>query len=125
MPNVLSLRGRKPRVVPEGAVYIGHRWTLGGWDLPESKWANPHKIGRDGTRAEVIAMYERWLRARPDLTAALPELRGRDLACWCAPEPCHGDVLLRLANQAGGLESGNNSGAVSGPDSERGGTAHG
>jgi hypothetical protein len=23
------------------------------------------------------------------------------LACWCAPEPCHGDPLLRLANAAG------------------------
>jgi hypothetical protein len=27
---------------------------------------------------------------------ALHELRGRDLICWCAPLPCHGDVLLRL-----------------------------
>jgi hypothetical protein len=25
------------------------------------------------------------------------ELNGRDLVCWCAPLPCHGDVLLRLA----------------------------
>jgi hypothetical protein len=30
--------------------------------------------------------------------AALPELRGKDLACWCAPERCHGQVLLELAN---------------------------
>jgi hypothetical protein len=28
----------------------------------------------------------------------LHELRGKDLVCWCAPKPCHGDVLLRLAN---------------------------
>jgi hypothetical protein len=104
MPKVISLRGRKPQVVPEGAVYIGHRWNLGGWSLPESKWANPVKLprGRKATpeeRAEVIAEYERRLLARPDLMAALPELRGMDLACWCAPLPCHGDVLLRLANQ--------------------------
>ncbi len=27
-------------------------------------------------------------------------LRGKDLACWCKEgEPCHADVLLRLANQ--------------------------
>ena len=26
------------------------------------------------------------------------ELQGQNLACWCWPEPCHGDVLLRLAN---------------------------
>jgi hypothetical protein len=30
---------------------------------------------------------------------ALPELRGRDLVCWCAPLPCHGDVLLELASK--------------------------
>jgi Domain of unknown function (DUF4326) len=30
---------------------------------------------------------------------ALPELRGLDLVCWCAPLPCHGDVLLRLASE--------------------------
>jgi hypothetical protein len=28
------------------------------------------------------------------------ELRDRDLVCWCAPDPCHGDLLLRLANAA-------------------------
>jgi hypothetical protein len=28
------------------------------------------------------------------------ELRGKDLACWCAlDQPCHADVLLEFANQ--------------------------
>ena len=31
--------------------------------------------------------------------AALAELRGKNLACWCKPgAPCHADVLLELAN---------------------------
>lgn len=31
--------------------------------------------------------------------AARQELRGKDLACWCAPgAPCHADVLLEIAN---------------------------
>ena len=31
--------------------------------------------------------------------AGVEELRGRDLACWCPLDrPCHGDVLLELAN---------------------------
>lgn len=24
------------------------------------------------------------------------ELRGLDLACWCAPLPCHGDVIIDI-----------------------------
>jgi len=66
--------------------------------LLRSKWANPFKIGRDGTRAEVISKYCDHLLSAPELMAALPELRGKDLACWCSPEPCHGEVLLELAN---------------------------
>ena len=26
----------------------------------------------------------------------LPELKGKSLGCWCKPEACHGDVLVRL-----------------------------
>lgn len=33
------------------------------------------------------------------LLARLPDLRGKNLACWCGPDdPCHADVLLELAN---------------------------
>lgn len=64
-----------------------------------TKWGNPFKIGRDGTREQVIERYERWLPEQPHLMAALDELRGKVLGCWCAPKSCHGDVLARLANR--------------------------
>ena len=70
-----------------------------GIRLAGSKWANPFKIGLNGTRDEVIEKYRAWLLEQPELMAALPELRGKDLACWCAPKYCHGDVLLALANR--------------------------
>jgi len=66
--------------------------------LPRSKWANPFCIGRDGTREQVIAKHRRWLPTQPHLIAALDELRGRTLGCHCAPEPCHCDTLVELAN---------------------------
>jgi hypothetical protein len=66
-----------------------------------SKWGNPFVIGRDGTRDDVIARYEAWLLEQPELVAALPELAGKTLGCWCAPRACHGDVLARLANAPG------------------------
>lgn len=67
-----------------------------------SIWGNPFVIGRDGDRVEVIRKYETWLLQQPRLLAQLVELRGRVLGCWCAPLPCHGDVLARLADALGG-----------------------
>jgi hypothetical protein len=60
---------------------------------------NPFVIGRDGSREEVIERYRAWLASQPDLLDALDELRGRDLVCWCAPQACHDDLLIELANQ--------------------------
>lgn len=84
-PRVLN---KKTDRIPPGAVYCGR----------PSPFGNPFVIGRDGSRADVIAKYEAWLTRQPALLARLPSLKGRDLACWCAPLPCHCDVLLRLAN---------------------------
>lgn len=85
MPHPLVTHVRQRR----GQIYIGR----------PSIWGNPFKIGRDGTREEVIVKYEAWLKTQPDLMAKLPSLKGKLLACFCAPQPCHGDVLARLANQ--------------------------
>lgn len=85
MPKVFNKRNG----VPEGAVYVGR----------PSKWGNPYVIGRNGDRAEVIKLFRRYLTTRTDLD--LEELRGRDLVCWCAPLPCHADVLLEMANRDG------------------------
>ena len=74
--------------LPAGAVYIGRG----------SKWGNPFRIGADGDRAAVITKHEAWLRDQHELLRLLDELRGCDLVCFCAPRPCHGDLLLRLAN---------------------------
>lgn len=64
-----------------------------------SRWGNPFKIGRDGTREEVIRKYEAYILTRPDLLAQLPTLKGKRLACWCAPFACHGDILARMADE--------------------------
>ncbi len=63
-----------------------------------SKWGNPFAVGKHGARGECIALYEAWLRENTVLIAALDELRGLVLGCWCAPRACHGDLLVRLAN---------------------------
>jgi hypothetical protein len=104
MPQVLNIRHlpgfseRRP-IVPPGAVYIGR--TVSRMGLSGSKWGNPFKPAMQGdaaAHAVAGALYRRWLGGQPKLLAALPDLRGRDLVCWCTPLQCHGDVLLELAN---------------------------
>lgn len=82
-PRVLNKRND---LATDRSVYVGR----------PTKWGNPFVIGRDGTRDEVIAKYRGWLE-REGLDVS--ELRGRDLICWCSPEPCHADVLLEVANR--------------------------
>jgi Domain of unknown function (DUF4326) len=63
-----------------------------------SRWGNPFRVEEHG-RERAIELYERRLLAEPDLLAQLPALRGRRLACYCPlDQPCHADVLARLAN---------------------------
>ena len=66
MCKVLNARnvGKRPSTTQ---LYIGR----------PSKWGNPFVIGRDGSRADVIAKYRAWIVAQPALMNALDELRGR------------------------------------------------
>lgn len=64
-----------------------------------SKWGNPYIIGEFGTREECVAEYTHYLESNPELLAALLELRGKTLGCWCSPHSCHGDILMELANK--------------------------
>ncbi len=79
---------------PKDAVYVGR----------PSTWGNPFKIGGSGVdsidREKAVELYRKWLECRlaiePDF---LVPLKGQDLVCWCAPKPCHADLLLELANK--------------------------
>ncbi len=64
-----------------------------------SKWGNPFSIGKDGDREQVIVKYEQWILGEPELLKDLPELKGKTLGCWCSPNRCHGEILMRLANE--------------------------
>ena len=64
-----------------------------------TKWGNQFRIGLHGDRDTVCDLYEQWFWTQPDLIAALPELVGKRLGCWCAPLRCHADFLARLANE--------------------------
>ena len=80
-------------------LYIGRKMhdALGeGWEFSQSKWANPYRPENCRTRQECLDKYEAYVRSSPELMAALNELAGKRLGCWCHPLPCHGDVLVKL-----------------------------
>lgn len=99
-----------------------------GWRMPpdtrkvdrSTKFGNPFE-GRTYGREEAVRLHRAWLTVQMEdevitgryppliashlisrrhyVLASLKELRGMNLACWCAPsDVCHADLLLRLAN---------------------------
>lgn len=101
--TVVKIRRKNNTVIQGCEVYIGRACNQGGWHLPDSKWRNPYTVKACGGSAEVaVQKYEQYLTTQTHLLEMLPELKGKVLGCWCkimGTEPCHGDVLARLANQ--------------------------
>jgi hypothetical protein len=97
-PKRVQLKRSRGWLKPEGSIVVSR----------PSKLGNPWHFGPSTSRAAAVDSYRRWLRGemgghlsfeRQKVLASLPEIRGRDLACWCPlEEPCHADVLLELAN---------------------------
>jgi ParB-like chromosome segregation protein Spo0J len=64
----------------------------------KTAWGNPFEMPADGDRDTVIRNYaEHYLPFKPSLLSKIEGLRGKALGCWCAPEPCHADVLRERA----------------------------
>lgn len=95
MPRVLN---KRQSGIPNDAVYVGR----------PSKWGNPFThfsrgtaaAFRVATREEAVDRYRWWITEGGGkyLLDDLHELRDKDLVCWCAPQDCHADVLIELAN---------------------------
>jgi Domain of unknown function (DUF4326) len=96
---------RPERWLPEGTVYVGRDRHGPG------RFGNPFVVGRPhpfqrefgvvADRAQAVNLYADWLPTQPELCdRVVRELPGRTLACWCPLDggPCHGEILLTLAN---------------------------
>lgn len=81
--------------MPVGAVYCGRPGLFG----------NPFSGPSPARNVELFAM---WMRGelpeveperREMILKRLPELQGKQLACWCSLDrACHVDVLCEMAN---------------------------
>ena len=71
-----------------------------------TKWGNPyshlqHSKGTIlvATRDEAVDLYRDYAEETFS-TGELAELHGKTLGCWCAPQRCHGEILIELAEEA-------------------------
>jgi len=98
------INGKVEGFLGRGKIYIGRgniSYALGG-----SVLQNKFTIGKDGKRADVISKYRKWLWAefnkREDVYRELVRIAEKvkagekvQLACWCKPLDCHGDVIKK------------------------------
>ena len=62
-----------------------------------SKLGNPFTIGKDGTREQVVIKYKHYAVNNPHILRNISQLKEDDiLACWCAPEDCHGNAIMEI-----------------------------
>ena len=79
------------------AVMLHRRWMMG--KIPEDELAKLNDAQVFGP-GDPIAFHKSGGLAALRHSLHPHELRGKDLACWCAEgQPCHADILLELANQ--------------------------
>jgi hypothetical protein len=91
VPRRFQRSRRKGARLPAGVVVVTR----------PTRWGNPHPLALG--REEAVRRYHDDLlagRLAVGIDDVRGELRGRDLACYCPlDQPCHADVLLRIANE--------------------------
>ena len=104
-PRRIQRQRTKGWRMPPNAVYVGRPSRWGNpWTIEGAKPKSAGFTGSDVYLAPfAVAMFRRGMLAAvpacKPILAALPELRGRNLVCWCRlDQPCHADVLLEMAN---------------------------
>jgi len=97
--RVVRLKKLGGKIIQGCDVYIGRACFRGGWNLKKSKWSNPFSVKFCGSHEDACKRYEKYLLDKPELLSDLGELVGKTLGCWCKPNPCHGDILVKLINQ--------------------------
>ena len=69
----------------------------------KTPFGNPFEIGKHGDRAEVIEKFRHYfyhrIKTDEQFKKDVLQLRGKHLLCWCAPLPCHGEVIREWLEQ--------------------------
>ncbi|MFJ9029777.1 DUF4326 domain-containing protein [Streptomyces sp. NPDC102274] len=117
MPTRIQRRRTKGWRKPENCVIVTRPSRFGNPFTISGALENGYGETPEEARGYAFEAFRSWLRGsetwwmgpraettRKRLLDALPELRGKDLACYCPlppegkPDYCHAAVLLALAN---------------------------
>jgi len=59
-----------------------------------SPFGNPFPMVDESDRSDVIERFRAWVKTQPELLRLIrTHLPGKSVGCFCAPRPCHGDVI--------------------------------
>ena len=81
----------------DNTLYIGRNMDFYVKGTFQSKWHNPFPVKKYG-RDKCLELFEEYIKNNKLLYNNLDELKGKELGCWCKPELCHGDILIKLLN---------------------------
>ena len=85
------------RTAPPNAVYIGRGSPYGN---PFTHLVNTQATTVVQDRDQACDEFEKWVSSNPKFIADVKQnLRGKHLVCFCKPKRCHGDYLLKIANE--------------------------
>ena len=81
-------------------LYIGRNMNFYVKGTTASKWQNPFSFKKQNFSVEEsLEKYEQHIRSS-NLIHEVHELEGKVLGCWCKPNKCHGDVLIKLLEES-------------------------
>lgn len=87
---------RTDKDIPTDAICVGRPSVFGN---PYSHLSNTAAKYKVGTRAEAISKFRDNVNQLPEFREIIKkELKGKSLICWCAPLPCHAEILMEIAN---------------------------
>lgn len=87
-------------------VYVGHRRP--GIAAGDSPFCKPWSMGGHGRDFAMIAFALYWFSPEqaPLRKMARESLTGKRIACWCAPQWCHADIIAGYLNWKNSLDNG-------------------
>lgn len=77
------------------SLYIGRNMSHYIKGANASIWQNIYNSNEYGLEP-CLVLYENHIRQTPHLWNQLHTLKGKELGCWCKPNQCHGDILIKL-----------------------------